>query len=68
MRQAKTQCPRLARGHWLVSGKMDGMTVGTIGITTGEHAFHGIMTFCTCGLWLPVWLLRALLARRAVRP
>jgi hypothetical protein len=26
-----------------------------------NHTFHLIMTFVTCGLWLPVWALMAVL-------
>ncbi len=26
-----------------------------------NHAFHFIMTLCTCGCWLPVWILAAIL-------
>jgi hypothetical protein len=29
-----------------------------------NHAFHLIMSIATCGLWLPVWLIVAVTARR----
>jgi hypothetical protein len=42
-------------------------SVGRTGVSTisrGEHIFHLVMTICTAGLWLLVWIPRALFARR----
>ncbi len=29
-----------------------------------NHALHAILTVCTCGLWLPVWVIVAIAGRR----
>jgi len=40
-------------------------TVVTVVRQTPDHAFHVIMTLCTGGLWLPVWIVAAIWPRRA---
>jgi hypothetical protein len=40
-------------------------TVVTVVRQTPDHAFHFIMTICTGGLWLPVWIVAAIWPRRA---
>lgn len=33
-------------------------------ISTGETLVHLIMTLCTFGLWIPIWMVRAARGRR----
>lgn len=33
------------------------------GIGGGTHGIHAVLTVCTCGAWLPVWAVHALLRR-----
>ena len=40
-------------------------TVVTVVRRSPDHAFHFIMTICTGGLWLPVWIVAAIWPRRA---
>jgi len=40
-------------------------TVVTVVRHSPDHAFHFIMTICTGGLWLPVWIVAAIWPRRA---
>jgi len=37
------------------------------GLTTGGHLMHAMLTLFTAGLWLPVWIWRAVMGRRAIR-
>lgn len=32
-------------------------------IGAGTHSIHATLTVCTCGAWLPVWIVHALLKR-----
>lgn len=41
-----------------------GYVVAKSGLTGGIHVVHAILTLFTCGLWSPIWLLHAVLARR----
>jgi hypothetical protein len=34
------------------------------GVGGGEHLLHLILTICTVGFWLPVWILRSLAGRK----
>lgn len=40
-------------------------TVVTVYRQSPDHAFHFIMTICTGGLWLPVWIVAAIWPRRS---
>lgn len=33
------------------------------GVSGTGHSIHLILTFCTCGLWAPIWFLHWLLTR-----
>jgi hypothetical protein len=44
--------------------QVSGGVARTVGLSTGEHVFHAVMTVLTLGLWLFVWVPRALFARR----
>jgi len=34
-------------------------------LTTNQHILHLLLTVFTCGLWLPVWIVRASQGNRA---
>ena len=34
-------------------------------LTTNQHILHLLLTVFTCGLWLPVWIIRAMQGNRA---
>ena len=36
------------------------------GTTNGSNMMHLVLTLCTCGLWLPVWLIVEWLGRRRI--
>jgi hypothetical protein len=36
------------------------------GMTYGQHLLHAILSVCTLGAWIPVWIVLALLGRRKV--
>jgi hypothetical protein len=33
-------------------------------LTPGQHVLHLLLTVLTCGLWLPVWIIRAMAGNR----
>jgi hypothetical protein len=38
----------------------------SVKISTAEHVMHAILTLCTMGLWLPIWVIRAITASRRI--
>ncbi len=43
--------------------RLDDMESGTaparVPLTAGQHILHLLLTVLTCGLWAPVWIIRA---------
>ena len=47
-----------------VNRKLDAMEDGTLpvrtSLTANQHILHLLLTICTGGLWLPVWVIRGI--------
>jgi hypothetical protein len=41
---------------------------GRVPLTTNQHILHLLLTVLTCGLWLPVWIIRANQGNRRPAP
>lgn len=37
-------------------------------LTTAQHILHLLLTIFTCGLWIPVWIIRAIQGNKVVTP
>jgi hypothetical protein len=45
----------------------DGARPGREPLTTGQHILHLLLTVFTCGLWAPVWIIRAVQGNRPAK-
>ncbi len=37
-------------------------------LTAGQHILHLLLSVVTCGLWIPVWMIRAVQGNKTVPP
>ena len=54
-----------------VNRKLDAMESGQapvrIPLTAGQHILHLLLSVFTCGLWVPVWIVRSIQGNKTYR-
>jgi len=47
-------------GDWSQGWPAEQRPITRTNLTTNQHILHLILTIFTCGLWIPVWIIRAI--------
>jgi hypothetical protein len=54
-----------------VNRRLDDMESGTVPVrmplTAGQHILHLLLSVFTCGLWVPVWIVRSIQGNKTYR-